>query len=108
MASTLRKAAIGSAALLVLAGAVAVPAQAREGGAIAAGVLGGLAAGAIVGSAAANANNGYYAAPAYAAPAYAAPVYGAPAYGGGCYFTRQPVYDEEGYVVGHRRVRVCE
>ena len=76
----------------------ATPAQAHDGGAIAAGVVGGLALGAIAGSAAAN-SNGYY------APAYAAP---RPYYGGGCYLQRQPVYDEDGYVVGHRRVRVCE
>jgi hypothetical protein len=100
--SILRKALVGGAVAATLAAGFTAPAQARNGGAIAAGVLGGLAAGAIVGSAAAN--SGYYAAPAYAAPAYAPP---APAYGG-CYFTRQPVYDEEGYVVGHRRVRVCD
>lgn len=92
----------GIAGLAILSAAATVPAQAHDGGAVAAGVVGGLALGAIAGSAAANANgynNGYY------APAYAAP---RPYYGGGCYLQRQPVYDEDGYVVGHRRVRVCE
>ena len=101
MASSLKNAIVGGAVALTIAGASVAPAQARNGGAIAAGVLGGLAVGAIAGSAAANAN-GYYGAPAYA-PAYAAPVYG-----GGCYFERQPVVDEYGDVVGHRRVRFCE
>ena len=94
--------ASGIAGLAVLSVIAATPAQAHDGGAVAAGVVGGLALGAIAGSAAANAggyNNGYY------APAYAAP---RPYYGGGCYLQRQPVYDEDGYVVGHRRVRVCE
>lgn len=78
------------------------PAQARNGGAIAAGVVGGLALGAIAGSAAANAGGGYgY---GYGYPAYAAP---APAYGG-CYMTRQATYDPYGNFAGYRRVRVCE
>ena len=102
MTSFLTKILVGGTAVLALASATTAPVQAREGGAIAAGVLGGLAVGAIAGSAAAN-NNGYYGGPAYA-PAYAP----APAYRGGCYFTRQPVYDEDGEVVGRRRVRVCE
>lgn len=93
----------GVAGLALVAAVAATPAQAHDGGAIAAGVVGGLALGAIAGSAAANSNgynNGYYA-PAYAAPR---PYYN----NGGCYLQRQPVYDEDGYVVGHRRVRVCE
>ena len=32
---------------------------------------------------------------------YAAPVYG------GCYWVRQPVYDDWGNYLGRRRVRVC-
>lgn len=103
MTSFLTKILVGGTAVLALAGATTAPVAARQGGAIAAGVLGGLAVGAIAGSAAANSNNGYYG----GGPAYA-PAYAAPAYGGGCYFTRQPVYDEDGEVVGHRRVRVCE
>lgn len=103
MTSVFSKSFVGGVAGVALVAALAAtPAQAHDGGAIAAGVVGGLALGAIAGSAAANANgynNGYY------APAYAAP---RPYYGGGCYLQRQPVYDEDGYVVGHRRVRVCE
>lgn len=103
MTSFLTKILVGGTAVLALASETTVPVQAREGGAIAAGVLGGLAVGAIAGSAAANANGGYYGGNSYA-PAYAP----APAYRGGCYYTRQPVYDEDGEVVGRRRVRVCE
>jgi hypothetical protein len=60
--------ALAVAGLVTLAPALApTPAQARDGGAIAAGVLGGLAAGAIIGSAAANARPApppvYYAPP---------------------------------------------
>ena len=99
MASIKKILLIGGAFASMLAGLSAVPARANDGGAIAAGVLGGLAVGAIAGSAAAN--NGYRPGYGYGyAPAYAPP--------GGCYFTRQPVYDDYGYVVGHRRVRVCE
>ena len=102
MTSVYLKSTVGGIAALSMLGAMAsTPAEARHGGEIAAGVIGGLALGAIAGSAAANANgyNGAY------APAYAAPQ---PYYGGGCYFQRQPVYDEDGELVGHRRVRVCE
>ena len=89
------------ATILALSGAVAMtstPAEAR-GGAVAAGVLGGLAVGAIAGSAAANSGYGYHGGYGYAP---------APVYGGGCYFERRPVYDDYGEVIGHRRVRVCE
>lgn len=91
----------GVAALTLSAVLAAPAAQARDGGAIAAGVVGGLALGAIAGSAAANAGPGYgYGYPAYAAPA---PVYGPP-----CYFTRQATYDPYGNFAGYRRVRVCD
>lgn len=91
----------GIAGLALVASVATTPAEARHGGEIAAGVIGGLALGAIAGSAAANANgyNGGY------APAYAAPQ---PYYGGGCYFQRRPIYDEDGELVRYRRVRVCE
>ncbi len=101
--STLRGAGLAALALGAASLTTVQPASARHGGAIAAGVIGGLAVGAIAGSAAANANGGYYGAPAYA-PAYAPP----PAYEGGCYFTRQATYEPYGNFAGYRRVRVCE
>ena len=62
------------AASVALGGlAVSSQAQARDGGAVAAGVIGGLAVGAIVGGAAAQ-QRGYYDVPRYEVqPAYAAP-----------------------------------
>ncbi|WP_245504218.1 hypothetical protein [Lichenihabitans psoromatis] len=106
MTSFQKKIFAGSLAALTMVGAVGVstaPASARDGGAIAAGVIGGLALGAIAGSAASNSGYGY------GAPAYGyAPPPPQPVYGGGCYFTRQPVYDEYGEVIGRRRVRVCD
>ena len=72
------------------------PAEAR-GGAIAAGIIGGLAAGAIIGSAVHGPYYGY-------GPGYN---YGpAPVYYGGCYWTRQRVWDGWGWQF--RRVRVCD
>ena len=94
--------------LTLLGVTASTPAQAGHDGAVAAGVIGGLAAGAIAGSALSNANRGYYDGGYAPAPAYAAPAYSDPAYGGGCYFVRKPVVDEDGEVIGHRRVRVCE
>jgi uncharacterized membrane protein len=93
------------AAIAGLALAVTVapqPALARNGGAIAAGVVGGLAVGAIIGS---QANGGYYGGPGYYEPGYYGrpyqPVYGA------CHTERQRV--EDGYGRIHiRRVRVCD
>jgi hypothetical protein len=72
------------------------PAQARNGGAVAAGVIGGLAAGAIIGSAVSGPH--YYGGPyAYApGPAY---------YGPGCYWRSQRVWGPYGW--HWRRVRVC-
>lgn len=103
MTSFLKMTLVAGLSAATLVGAVTTstaPAQAR-GGAIAAGVLGGLAVGAIAGSAASRSGYG----DGYGYPAYAAP---APVYGGGCYFERRPVLDEDGEVIGHRRVRVCE
>ncbi len=87
---------VGTASL-----SAAVPAQAghHNGGAIAAGVVGGLALGAIAGSAVAGAPYGY------GYPAYGPPP--APAYGG-CYMSRQATYDPYGNFAGYRRVQVCE
>ncbi len=85
---------------LALAGTLltsAAPAQAgpwhhhHHGGAIAAGVIGGLALGALAASAAAR-------------PVYVAPV----AYAPTCYRARQPVTDAFGNVLYFRRVRICE
>jgi hypothetical protein len=69
-----------------------------NGGAVAAGVVGGLAVGAIIGS---QANRGYYGGPGYYESGYQ------PVYGGGCHIERQQV--EDGYGRIHiRRVRVCD
>jgi hypothetical protein len=91
--------ALAAAATLGLAAVAAPqPAEARHGGAIAAGVIGGLAVGALIGSAASAPYYGY-------APGY---YYGGPAYYagyGGCYWTRQRFWDGWGWRV--RRVQVC-
>jgi hypothetical protein len=65
------------------------------------GLIGGLAAGAIIGGAiVASRPPGYVVYPGYAAPVN----------GPGCYWTRQPVYDAYGNVVGWRGrpVQVCQ
>ena len=87
--------------LVALAGAAAIaaslapaPANAGDGGAIAAGVIGGLAAGAIIGGAA---GGGYYG----PGPVY----YGAYGPGPGCVIRRERVWDGYGWRV--QRVRVC-
>ena len=81
-------------------------AEARDrrgnGGAVAAGVIGGLALGAI----AAGAANNAYAAPV--APGYAVPAYGRPAYyGGGCYEVSRRYVDDWGRRFT-RRETVCD
>jgi hypothetical protein len=86
-----------AATIAVAAVATPQPAQAR-GGAVAAGIIGGLAVGALIGAAA---NNGYY------------------GYGPGYYYAPRPVYYGEGCYISHRRfwdgwgwhyrsVRVCD
>ena len=88
------------AAIAGLALAVTVapqPALARNGGAIAAGVVGGLAVGAIIGS---QANRGYYGDQGYYGSGYQ------PSYSG-CHTERQQVEDGYGNV-RLRRVRVCD
>jgi hypothetical protein len=86
--------AVAAAALLAAATIVAPqPAEAR-GGAVAAGIIGGLAAGALIGAAAAHP---YYG-PGYYGPA---PVY----YGPNCWWQRERFWDGWGWRV--RRVRVC-
>jgi hypothetical protein len=111
-------AAFAAAATIATAIAAApMPADARCWGCgVAAGAVGGFVAGAIVGNAIANAAP----APVYVAPApayVAAPpagyvvysAYGAPLPGPRCYWTRQPVYDMYGNVVGWRGrpIAVC-
>jgi hypothetical protein len=87
---------LAAGTIAVAAFATVSDADARNrGGAVAAGVIGGLAAGAIIGGAIANSPPayGYYGAPA---PVYVAPGYGP---GPGCYYTRgravwDPYYQE--------------
>ena len=82
-----------AAAATVAAGTLAAPkpAEARNGGAVAAGVIGGLAAGAIIG--------GAMAGPRYYAPA---PAY---SYGPPCRIVRERVWD--GFAWRVRRTEVC-
>ena len=100
----MKKTLIVCVTLGVMTVAVATqPVQAGgNGGAVAAGVLGGLAVGAIVGGAAAQPR--YYAPP----PAYvyeSEPVYAAPR----CYYTRgEPVWDGYRGVWVRPRIRVCD
>ena len=92
-----------AAALGLTAVAAPQPAEARwlghGGGAVAAGIIGGLAAGAIIGSAAGYGPYGYGYGPGYYAYAPG------PAYYGGCYWTRQRIWD--GWSWRLRRVQVC-
>ncbi|MEA3026440.1 MAG: hypothetical protein QOF91_1725 [Alphaproteobacteria bacterium] len=92
---------IATAAVVALSVSAAFePASARDGGAVAAGVIGGLAVGAIVGS---QVNRGYYNGPAYVdEPAYVSE----PAYRS-CRIERQEVVDAYGNY-RTRRVRVCD
>ena len=77
--------------------AAIVPAQARNGGAVAAGVIGGLAAGAIIGGAIASQPRYYEPAPVYVAPPPR------------CYVTRgEPVWDGYRGVWMRPRVQVCD
>ncbi len=95
----MKRAVLAAAAVAaVLFTSIAAPAPAYAGGgAVVAGVLGGLTAGAIIGGAVAP--YGYY---GYGPYGY----YGAPAgYYGGCYWQRQRFWDGYGWAI--RRVRVC-
>jgi hypothetical protein len=95
-----------AAAAVVAITAVAAPTSAeahwRGGGAVAAGIIGGIAAGALI-AGATRPSYGYYGGPAY----YPAPVYyGGPAYyGPACTWRRERFFDGYGWRV--RRVRVC-
>ncbi|GEM_PF-2849029 len=77
---------------------------APRGGAIAAGIIGGLALGALAGAASRS-----YAAPVYADPeSYPAPVYGSSdAYEEGCHQEWRPVHTSDGRYLRDRRVTVC-
>ena len=87
------------AAATMAAAILPAPAQARNGGAVAAGVIGGLAAGALIGSAVAQ--------PRYYGPA-PAPVYVAPP-PSSCYWTRgEPVWDGYRGAWVRPRVQVCD
>lgn len=104
----MKKSMMTAATVAVLAAtSVAMPteAEARRGGAVAAGIIGGLAAGAIIGSAAYpyyGYGYGYY--PSYPAPAYVpGPVYYGPP--PGCVLRRQRVWD--GYAWRRQNIRVC-
>lgn len=86
-----------AATLAVVAVATPAPAHAGNGGAVAAGIIGGLAVGAIIGSTAARGGPYYGGHYAYSP----GPVYYAPS----CYWTRQRVWDGWGW--HSQRVRVC-
>lgn len=95
-------AALAAALTLTPADAFARP----RGGAIAAGILGGLAAGAIIGGAIASAPP-VYAAPPPPPPAYA-PVAGYGPYPPACpggYWARRPLYGPYGEFLGYSRPR---
>jgi hypothetical protein len=92
-------AVVAAATIAVSLAGSANTASAQRGGAFAAGLIGGIAAGAIVGSAIAN-SRPYAVAPA---PGYVVyPGYAAAVPAPGCYWTRMPVYDYAGNVVGWR------
>jgi hypothetical protein len=90
-----------TAAALAFTAAAPQPAQARDGAAVAAGVLGGLMVGGMIGAAAAQQ-------PRYAPPPPAY-VYDEPHYAPRCYMTRgEPVWDGYRGVWVRPRVRVCD
>jgi hypothetical protein len=80
--------------------AVSKPASARDDGAVAAGVLGGLAAGAIIGS---QAQRNYYSGPGYVDQ----PGYERREMYRECHIEREQVVDSYGYV-RTRRIQVCD
>jgi hypothetical protein len=111
----MKKTLIALVAAVGVAAATAVaptPADARcYGCGVGAGLVGGFVAGALVGSAIANANAGppaYVVAPSPGYVVYAG--YAAPLPGPNCYWTRRPVYDAYGNVIGWRGrpIAVCQ
>lgn len=107
----MKKAIIALAAAATIVASVGHAEARNRGGAVAAGVIGGLAAGAIIGGAIASSR------PAYAYPAYPAyaPAPGYVAYDGyyasgpvpcpGGYWARRPRFDQWGNHVGYSRPR---
>jgi len=93
--------AIAVVSAVALSCTVSGPASARDDGAVAAGVLGGLAVGAIIGSQAQQRN--YYSGPAYVQE----PVYQRREIYRECHIERQQVVDSYGYV-RTRRIQVCD
>ena len=93
--------AIAAVSAVVISCAMSKPASARDDGAVAAGVLGGLAVGAIIGSQAPQRN--YYTGPGY----YEEPVYERREIYRECHMERQQVVDSYGYV-HTRRIQVCD
>lgn len=99
---------VAAATLAGAATSLPTPADARcYGCAVGAGLVGGFVAGAIVGSAAA-ARPAYVVAPGPGYVVYSG--YAAPLPGPSCYWTRMPVYDAYGNVIGWRGrpVAVCQ
>jgi hypothetical protein len=97
-----------AAALATATASVPTTAEARCVGCVVGAGIAGFAAGAIVGSAIANAGPAYVVAPP---PGYVAyPAYYAGLPGPNCFWTRRPVYDYYGNVVGWRGrpVAVCQ
>ena len=98
MNTTFKKTLTASLAALTLGMTVlstATPANARGGGLVAAGIIGGLALGALAaGAAHAHSGPGYYYAPQRV-------------YGGECWMERREVTNRWGDVVGYRRIKVC-
>jgi hypothetical protein len=105
----MKKAFLAAVAALAIAGASVVTSNdahaQRRGGAVAAGLIGGIAAGAIIGGAIANSR------PAYGGPVYyaePAPVYVAPR-GPRCYWARgERFWDSYEGRWRRERVRVCD
>jgi hypothetical protein len=92
--------AIMVASAVALSFAASNPVSARDDGAVAAGVIGGLAVGAIIGS---QTQRNYYSGPGYVGE----PVYERPEPYRECHIERQEVMDQYGYV-RLRRIQVCD
>jgi hypothetical protein len=98
----LKSMTIAAVAALALAVTLSPQPASARGGALAAGIIGGVAVGAIIGS---QANGGYYGGPGYYGPGYYGRPY-QPVYGE-CHIERQQVEDGYGRI-RIQRVRVCD